>query len=343
MPSGVSAMALNARQDLGDRNNPEYGTREAVRGLHQGLARLANQVATTTGNSAYQLGQLASGLEEVAGRVSRVSADSDEIWRMLKRRLSRAEKAALFNINALGKVLEKVEACANQRATDRVDHQLRTAQHEQNLRRVEDALARLEQRTPGVEFERRMGNIERLTGDIIDRLTDHEARNMLDAPGQAMAFRIAALENTLAGLDMAHAQQPQVPEAVPPQTSKSVEPPPILEPVSFRNAAEVERSKDGLAWELPPAFAESLFGSQATMESGNFLSQARRSVRDFPDGHGEPAKARYRLPVVASMVVVLIAATAYILMLNSSGTGTKASSGRPAAASYNVTLRTAAE
>src|SRR6202042_1695867 len=94
----------------------------------------------------------------------------EAIDRALDTRLSSVEKSSQFNTNALDHALEKIEASANQRATDQVENQKRAAQHEETLNRLEDSIARLEMRLPDAEFERRLDGIERSVSGMAERL-----------------------------------------------------------------------------------------------------------------------------------------------------------------------------
>jgi len=191
---GLNVMSLNERLERLERGAANDGIKEAVKALHQGLSRLADQITATANNSATQVVQLTTNLEQLAGRVGQARVDSedaakaldqridaseralgerigssertlgerlDNSERTLDARLSATEKTAQFNTNALDHALEKIEASANQRATDQVENQRRTAAHEESLNRLEDSIARLEMRLPDAEFERRLDGIER--------------------------------------------------------------------------------------------------------------------------------------------------------------------------------------
>src|SRR5665213_2632990 len=152
---GLNVMSLNERLERLERSAAHDGIKDAVKALHQGLSRLADQITATANNSASQVVQLTSNLEQMASRVGQARVDSEEgdkaldqrisaTERALDARLSTAEKTAQFNTNALDHALEKIEASANQRATDQVENQRRGAAHEESLNRLEDSIARLE-------------------------------------------------------------------------------------------------------------------------------------------------------------------------------------------------------
>ena len=176
--------AERAAGAAGTRPPRSDGIKEAVKALHQGLSRLADQITATANNSA---GQVVPAHRQpgTAGRPRRpgaggfgkrrprrwTSAWTRPRWRSTRAkalnsaqnaealdqrfepldddaRLAAVEKTAQFNTNALDHALEKIETSANQRATDQVENQRRAAQHEEALHRLEDAIARLEMRLP---------------------------------------------------------------------------------------------------------------------------------------------------------------------------------------------------
>ncbi len=255
---GLNVMALNERLERLERSSANDGIKDAVKALHQGLSRLADQITATANNSAGQIVQITGNLEQLAGRVGQARVESEDADRALdsritatevafnakletadraldsritaseiafsarletaarevsqrfeeatqradaaEQRLANTEKTAQFNTNALDHALEKIEASANQRATDQVENQRRAAQHEESLNRLEDSIARLEMRLPDAEFERRLDGIERSVGGMADKLESHDPRAHFDAAMQAISYRVESLEKDHADL-----------------------------------------------------------------------------------------------------------------------------------------------
>ncbi|HVW73495.1 MAG TPA: hypothetical protein VHC39_07635 [Rhizomicrobium sp.] len=231
---GETVMALSSRLERLERSNAHDGIKDAVKALHQGLSRLADQITATANNSASQVVTLTSNLEQLAARVgqARIEAEDadralegrivalqhsidsseraidmrvdaseraldtrlDAISHTLDGRLTAVEKTAQFNTNALDHALEKIEASSNQRATDLVEGQKRAVQHEESLNRLEDSIARLEMRLPDADFERRLDGIERSVAGMADRLEQYDPAEKFDASLQAMSHRLDALE-----------------------------------------------------------------------------------------------------------------------------------------------------
>jgi localization factor PodJL len=202
---GLNVMALNARLERLERGAAHEGIKGAVKALHQGLSRLADQITATANNSATQLLQLNGNLEQLAGRVGQARLDSenadkalvqriDNIARAMEARLSAAEKAARFNAEALGHALGKIEAGTNQRTADQAENQRRAAQHAESLNRLEESIARLEMGLPDLQFERRLESAEHaLSGMRLEQSGESGAI-------KALSQRLAALERDHADL-----------------------------------------------------------------------------------------------------------------------------------------------
>ena len=129
---GLNVMSLNERLERLERSAAHDGIKDAVKALHQGLSRLADQITATANNSAGQVVQLTAGLEQLSNRVGQARVDSENADKALDQRidasekainhrmetaekavdtrLSAAEKTAQFNTNALDHALEKIEA-----------------------------------------------------------------------------------------------------------------------------------------------------------------------------------------------------------------------------------------
>jgi localization factor PodJL len=355
---GLNVMALNERLERLERSAAHDGIKDAVKALHQGLSRLADQITATANNSASQVVQLTSNLEQLAGRVGQMRVDSETADKALDARidaseravdarieaaersvearlsaldgrLGSAEKSAQFNTNALDHALEKIEGSANQRATDQVENQKRSAQHEESLNRLEDSIARLEMRLPDAEFERRLDGIERSISGMSDRLEQYDPTAKFDTSMQAMSYRIEALEKDHADLlgelraKVLRPVEPPPYEAPPrerpaPQASypSAFEAPPLAEPPAYEalahepppfspygsepvDAFTPPTTPHGFAFDIPseadpfappPEFAD-VFAD--TPQQENFLAQARRSARAASEKSESERRGRF--------------------------------------------------
>lgn len=251
---GLNVMALNERLERLERNNADTSIKEAVKALHQGLSRLADQITATANNSADQVTQLTGNLEQLASRVGQSRVDAEDNHKLLvvrteaaEQRLAAAEKTAQFNTNALDHALEKIEASANQRATDQVENQRRFGQTEEALNRLEDSIARLEMRLPDAAFERRLDSIEHSVSGIAERLENYDPKAQFDASMQALSHRLESLEKDhtdLVAETRAKLRSPEPPAFEPaPQAPSSAyaapsafEAPPFAEPPVYQDA-----------------------------------------------------------------------------------------------------------
>ncbi|HEX4026693.1 MAG TPA: hypothetical protein VHX18_03675, partial [Rhizomicrobium sp.] len=348
---GMSVIALNERLERLERTAAHDGIKDAVKALHQGLSRLADQITATANNSATQVVTLTSNLEQLAGRVGQMRVDSESADKALDARidaseravaarldageraaeerteaaeravetrlasldgrLGSAEKSAQFNTNALDHALEKIEASANQRATDQVENQKRSAQHEESLNRLEDSIARLEMRLPDAEFERRLDGIERSVSGMADRFENYDPTAKFDTSMQAMSYRIEALEKDHADLLNELRAKVLRPVEPPPYEAPArekpapaaFEAPPFAEPPAYEPAAHepppfpafgnepdgaftAPGTPHGFSFDIPPDTSDpfapppdfaDVFAD--TPQPENFLAQARRSAR----------------------------------------------------------------
>ena len=284
---GLNVMALNERLERLERSAANDGIKDAVKALHQGLSRLADQITATANNSASQTTQLAGNLEQLANRVGQARVDAEDGHRQLEerlnitaqtlaqrfdntdhrleqrfeaveQRLTGAEKSAQFSTNALDHALEKIEGAANQRATDQVEQQRRAAQTEESLHRLEDSIARLEMRLPDAAFERRLDGIENSVGSMVQRLENHDPAARFDSTMQALSHRLESLEKEHSDLvaELRTRRSPEPPAYAPPASepapAAAFEPPPVAEAA---HAAFSETAFPGYAPESQDAFA----------------------------------------------------------------------------------------
>lgn len=214
---GHNIAALAERLERLERGTANEGLRDAVKALHLGLSRLAEQITSTASNSTTQLAQVTANLEKLAGHVGQIWEDADNAAQLLERRidvseqtlgqrianaertiearLSAVERTAQFNANALDHALEKVEASAGQRASDHDESQRRASQNEENLRRLQDSVARLESLLPGPELDKRLGGVERSVQDLADRFERNDPAARFDAAMQALSHRLEKVED----------------------------------------------------------------------------------------------------------------------------------------------------
>ena len=213
---GHNIAGLSERLERLERGGVSENLKDAVKALHLGLSRLAEQINSTASNSTTQLAQVTSNLEKLAGHVGQIWEDADNAAQLLERRIdiseqelgqrisnaeraiearvSAAEKIAQFNGNALDHALEKIEATAGQHAADQAESQRRATQHEESLHRLEESIARVESLLPGPELDERLGGVERSVQDLTDRFERSDPAERFDAAMQALSHRLEKVE-----------------------------------------------------------------------------------------------------------------------------------------------------
>ena len=213
---GHNIVALTERLERLERGTVNEGLKEAVKALHLGLSRLAEQINSTASNSTTQVAQVTANLEKLAGHVGQIWEDADNAAQLLERRidvseqelgqrianagqsiearLSAVEKTALFNANALDHALEKIEASTGQRASDQDESQRRISQNEENLRRLQETVTRLESLLPGPELDKRLSGVERSVQTLADRFEHDDPAARFDAAMQALSHRLEKVE-----------------------------------------------------------------------------------------------------------------------------------------------------
>src|SRR3984885_9642229 len=103
---GLNVMALNERLERLERSAANDGIKDAVKALHQGLSRLADQITSTANNSATQLVQLTNNLEKLAGHVGQMWEDSENAVKALDMRIDNTGHALDQRIDSAERTLD---------------------------------------------------------------------------------------------------------------------------------------------------------------------------------------------------------------------------------------------
>ena len=184
---GAYVTNMNDRLDRVEHRDSGEGLRDAVKALHQGLSRLADQISQTASQSASQISALAGNLENVAGRIGQARMEAHGTMQALEgriavldERVSAVEKAAQANAGSVDRALEALSKQDNGEA--------------EAIARLEDSVRRLESRGPDPALDRRLGGIERALAEIVARAEPQNdgVEIMLDKVMQ----RLDALETT---------------------------------------------------------------------------------------------------------------------------------------------------
>lgn len=222
---GAHVVGLADRLDRVERNNGAGGLKDAVKGLHTGLSRLADQITQNANQSATQISALANNLESVAGRLGQARENAEGTARTLEQRIvalddrvyavekaSQAgaaaleqriaafddrvyavEKASQAGAAALDRALEGLRAGAGRDP----EAEQREAATAGAIARLEENLGKLEARGPDPEIERRLGGIEQSLSEIASRLESGEpsSTRVLEDSVKKLLSRVEATEN----------------------------------------------------------------------------------------------------------------------------------------------------
>jgi localization factor PodJL len=319
---GAHVADIADRLDRVEGRETGDGLREAVKALHQGLSRLADQITETANQSATQISSLADNLETVAGRVGQARQDAMAVNHTLENRL-----------NAIDERLRAVEAASQahagsiNRALDAVEEQKQAPSPMEAINRLEgrleDSVRRLEERKADPMLDRRLNGIERSVADLADRIeTRDDTAQTLDEALRKMMVRLESLETAqreaAAELRRAAAIKAVEPPVVAPPPPVVAPPPPVTplpEPVAPPPAAAFEPPPfateappfvappaaatvppfaapptETTAFELPPdpGFAPLPDATAETPASGeSYLAAARRSARAAAEQENE--------------------------------------------------------
>jgi len=222
---GQSITALSERLERLERERAHDGSKDAIKALHQGLSRLADQIGQTASHSAAQVTAVTQNLDQIAYKLGQVREDAehgdaqlsqrlgqidhqiagrlaqiDERLGVLDGRVAGTEKTAQFTTNALDHALEKLEAQTHQRANDQVEWQRRAGQTEEALQRLEDSVIRLERSGDDQALERRLDGIETSLHGLIARLESYNPAAPLEETMHAVVRRLDAMEKNHADL-----------------------------------------------------------------------------------------------------------------------------------------------
>ncbi|MGD0192048.1 MAG: hypothetical protein ABSD74_15010 [Rhizomicrobium sp.] len=278
---GAHVMGLNDRLSRIERESAADGLKDAVKALHQGLSRLADQMSQTANQSASQIAALAGNVEQVAGKLMEARGEVDHVSLSFKdriasveSRLANAERETQSNARAADKVMGSIQAAHDLRSGLEAELQRQAsglaqlnqtldqlssrftagdAQQSGAMARLEEQVARLEVRGTDPGSERRLQGIEHALTDLVTRLEKTESSN-LGAAGTVeeglrnLAMRVDAADRrhreAVAELRAAVKEASGRLEAVDP-TPPAPPPPPPAPPPAAQQAAVPN-------FELPP-------------------------------------------------------------------------------------------
>ena len=302
---GGSVMGLADRLERVERTNVTDGTRDAIKGLHQGLSRLADQISATANQSATQISSLATNLEALAGRLAQARQESEQATRGIGQRVSEIDhKVAqvdqrIGHVSAIDERLKSVERAA-QASNDVLTHAVQSIEARKDeevaslrrdtetasaIARLEDNFARLETRGPDPAIDRRLSSIERSLSDIVSRFDAPAHGDAVEENLKRLAQRVEATEarqrdqvaELRAQMDKSNPFAPAEPATANPFAAAPLAPPPhqAFEAPPFAEPATANPFQSGMDPFAPapfePAATASAFGAtDATFGGGAF-------------------------------------------------------------------------
>lgn len=310
---GAHVSSLTDRLSRVEGRDSGDGLRDAVKALHQGLSRLADQITETANQSAVQISNLANNIETVAGRVGQSRADALAATQALETRLATLDE----RVRAV-EAAAQAQAGSLNRALDSIEAQKHAPSPMEAIVRLEDSVHRLEERGSDPGIDRRLMGIERAISEVRGRIEEQDEPSPLEENLKKVMARLEALEvsqreaaaearkaavekqtlsddlpaQLVAPLPPQPAAPPvqafvppfvPPPAAVAPPTAAAFGPLPGFEPPPFAAPPFAQAPQPGFAdplpnYEMPPeAFAAGAAEAPPTVES--YLAAARRSAR----------------------------------------------------------------
>ena len=329
-----SIVSVSERLERLERDQATSGVKDAVKALHQGLSRLADQIGQTASQSAAQVTAVTQTMDQLAHRLGQAREDAEHGDKLLgeriadvdnrsgnaELRLANIEKSLQFATNALDHTLEKLEAQANQRANDQVDWQRRAGATEESVVRLEEAVVRLQHAGSDQAVDRRLDGIENSMHGLVARLENYNPAAPLEETIHALSRRLEQMERNQADIVsemraniVAAPQDPAEPIFAPQAFQQNAfEPPPLAEPAATANPdATPFLPQYGTETFSPEAFAagqfteatpaedpfaplDGMIDPAADLAEENFLAAARRSAREAAEKNAGEKKSRFR-------------------------------------------------
>ncbi len=294
------------RIEHAEKNSDTAPLRDAVRGLHQGVARLTEQIGKTAAESAGQIAILASSVETMALKIASVRDESVRLEHVIEERLNALSER-------VRQMDEAVQAAprSQQALETRIDEaELRTREAlSQHAAAVERNLGTIVARIEDVEQARNQGLIQETIATLNRRFETSERRGKevlatLQAGLSDATDRIASLE-TPAIRD----SQP-APRAIKPSESTIAQPAPI----DLRNPAPADAETPA-----EPAPAEAT-GAREYLARTRRAAQAvadptTTSIWQAPGAVGRPReRSRLARALTQGFFLLLVMGTGFLLM-----------------------------
>jgi len=298
---GRHMSGLDQRVENLERAAIQDGLREAVKGLHQGLSRLADQFGQATARSGGQVASLARNLEQLALRLVQLRADAETAAAAMEGHLGQLEETQTFTNGTIEQILGRMDA------QDETHHQTlaemgrRQLAHQDVLAdlqgRLEGRLAALEE--PDLALAQRLEAIEQVLVTVSEELNQpdphaglaealRQVSLRLDLAEQNQNDMLAELREGLARIPEPGVPDPVIEEQPSVPAEKSFVPVPADMPMAAYE--ELAAQPEPMVEELPAAPV-----APSGMMPDNFVEHAFAShfemPQDFADALTRPSPA----------------------------------------------------
>lgn len=318
---GTRVASLSERIARMERQAAEDSTKDAIKALHQGLSRLADQLAETANRSTQHAAQLATTIESVAGKLLESREEHERHSLALEARLAAAERA-LEEIETAHAIHDR-EQTALHRKTDELVQSFddvkervsaNEAEHAGSLAHLEDRVSKLDAQMGDNPIGRRLEGIEHALTDMAGLIENSKREtsglsDSLEAELRALSLRLESADRRnkdaiieLGELVKEAASKREAPPAAPPAAGSVSLPTFDLPPFSPAHESHVEANPESEPrpseqTNIPDAGSEAFAAAAATepaMKTGaeSFLAAARRAsqVVDQPE---QPKRANF--------------------------------------------------
>jgi len=172
---GTHVVKLTDRLARVEHQSTHDPMRDAVKGLHQGLTRLADQIAETARQSAEQVASLAHNIDTLAGKLAEAERATRALEEKVETRVAALEERLQTRVADLDQRVKPAEK-ANE-AVDRLAARVSATQSETSsaVARLEDSVNRLEKDGGATAaMDKRLQAIEHALADIVGRFDANE-------------------------------------------------------------------------------------------------------------------------------------------------------------------------
>ena len=197
---------LTARIEKAERQSDTSALRDAIRTLHQGLSRLADQIAKTATDSTSQITALSANVDTLAGNVVAARDESDRVAQLfeeklaaLAERVKQSEDEGTALVQDFSLRLKQVEERFDERLNETERRVSSNSNLDETVTKLESRMFAAEQRLEE-SVGRHLAGLERTLGDINSRLVRTEQRDQdngqMHEALRNLNARIASAEKT---------------------------------------------------------------------------------------------------------------------------------------------------